>query len=288
MKEWCSHMSNSDRDILTHHYTPCLTLIRATYPQLTQSERIVADYILQNPGSVLRYSIAEVGKQSGVGLATVNRLCAKLNYRSYSDMKIALAIELLSPDNSTPDPVSPDDDAAALLQKITNIAIQNLRDTAALLDPTALAQATELVAIAERVECYATGGLSGPIAHMTQNRLLNLGITCSAYTDPHQQVVSAGLLSSNDVALGLSHSGESPFVAQSLEAARKVGAKTLCVTSSPLSSVARSADHILLIAKRETIVGSDQVTSRMSMLGVLETLYAAVALQKYRQQLVSE
>ena len=108
------HMSNSDWNTLTRHYTPCLTLIRAIYPQLTQSERIVADYILQNPGSVLRYSIAEVGKQSGVGLATVNRLCTKLNYRSYSDMKIALAIELLNPDNTVPDPVSPDDDAATL------------------------------------------------------------------------------------------------------------------------------------------------------------------------------
>jgi RpiR family carbohydrate utilization transcriptional regulator len=278
-------MTNSDRNSLTSHYTPCLTLIRAIYSQLTQSERIVADYILENPGSVLRYSIAEVGKQSGVGLATVNRLCTKLNYRSYSDMKIALAIELLNPDNTVPDPVSPDDDAATLLQKITNIAIQNLRDTAALLDPAALAQATEIIASAQRVECYATGGLSGPIAHMTQHRLLNLGIMCSAYSNPQQQVISAKLLSPNDVALGLSHSGESPFVAEALQIAREVGAKTVCITSSPLSTVAHASDLILLIAKRETIVGSDQVTSRMSMLGVLETLYASVALQKYHQQL---
>ena len=277
-------MSKSDPSTLADHYTPCLTLIRAVYPQLTQSERNVADFILEEPSKVLRLSIVEVGKQSGVGLATVNRLCNKLNYRNYSDMKIALAIELLSPDYSSPDPVTPDDDASTLLQKVVSIGVQNLRDTAALLNPNTLAEATEIIANAEHVECYATGGLSGPIAHMTQYRLLNLGIPCSVHTHPHQQVVSAGLLGPKDVALGLSHSGESPPVAQALEAAREAHAQTLCVTSSPYSSVASVADLILLIAKRETFVGSDQVTSRVSMLGVLDALYASVALQKYRQQ----
>lgn len=281
-------MTSSDSTSLKPHYTPCMTLIRGVYPQLTQSERTVADFILENPGKVLRYSIAEIGKQSGVGLATVNRLCTKLNYRSYSDMKIALAIELLSPDYSVPDPVQPTDDAATLLQKIMSIGVQNLKDTAALLDPAALTEATGMIANAERVECYATGGLSGPIAHMTQHRLLNLGIACTAFNDPHQQVVSAALLGAHDVAIGLSHSGESEYVAQALQTAREAGARTLCVTSSPHSSVGRSADLILLIANRETFVWSDQVTSRMSMLGVLDTLYAAVALHKYRQQLDSD
>lgn len=265
-------------------YSPCLALIRASYASLTEAERRVADFVLTHPGHVLSFSIAEVAQRSGVGLATVTRLSTKLGYRSFSDMKIGLAVEQLSPNHAAPEPIRDQDEPSVVLKKVIDFGIQNLRDTAALINPDMLTRAANAVAHAERVECYATGGLSGPIAHMMQHRLLILGISCGTVTEPQQQVMSAELLRSHAVALGLSHSGESVYVASALSVARKSGAVTICVTSAPHSSVARAADICLLTGTQEVTLWSDQVTSRLPMLSVLDALYAAVALIKHRHR----
>lgn len=266
--------------VAKEHYAPCLALIRSAYTALTEAERRVADYILANPGYVLAASIADVAQHSNVGLGTVNRLSGKLGYRSYTDLKIALAVELLSPHHDLSEPINPADDAATIFQKVIQIGVQNLHDTASLIDPLAFLEAARLLVNARRVEVYATGGLSGPIARITEYRLLLLGVACTARTDFHLDAAAA-LLGEQDVVVGLSNSGDSRPVSAALEVARAAGVRTIGVTGTRDSAVARAADVCLLVANRETIVASDQVTSRIAMLSVLDALYAVIALQKY-------
>lgn len=271
---------NPGAQVAKNQYAPCLALIRSAYPNLTEAERRVADYILENPGYVLAASIANVARRGNVGLGTVNRLSNKLGYRSYTDLKIALAVELLSPNHDLSEPIQPGDDATAIFQKVIKIGVQNLHDTASLLDPVAFLNAARLITGARRVEVYATGGLSGPIAQITQYRLLLLGVACTARTDYHLDAAAA-LLREGDVVLGLSNSGDSRPVAAALEIAREAGTTTICITGTRDSVVANAADVCLLVANRETIVASDQVTSRIAMLSVLDALYAVIALHKY-------
>lgn len=190
-------MADSRSDgILTveQKYAPCLARISSYYAMLTEAERRVAHYILENPGYVLASSIAGVARESNVGLGTVNRFSNKLGYHSYNDLKIALAVELLSPQYEYVEPITTNDDAGTILQKVIKIGIQNLHDLSNLIDTNLFAEAAALLSTAPRIEVYATGGLSGSIAQMTQYRLLMLGIPCTAITDPQQQVISAGLL----------------------------------------------------------------------------------------------
>jgi DNA-binding MurR/RpiR family transcriptional regulator len=267
---------------VAQRYAPCLVRLRAVYPQLTLAERRVSDHLFGNPARVVQLSIAQLARDRQVGVATIARLCAKLGYAGFPEMKTALAVELLSPDYSAPDPIQRDDDASSVARKVLDIGAQTLKDTLALLDPAELGRAADAIVRSTRVECYATGGMTGPIAQIAQHRLLMAGIAATAILDQAQQVASADLLRDGAVAIGLSNSGESKPVAAALSIAREMGATAVCITSVPDSTIARAATIRLLTATRETWFWSDPVASRVPMLGMVDALYACVALLQDR------
>jgi DNA-binding MurR/RpiR family transcriptional regulator len=278
----------SQPDAGEKHTIPCRVRIRSCYSQLTDSEQQVADYVLANSGRVLTLSISEVAQNSGVGLGTVNRFCVRLGYRGYPDFKLALGVELLSPQPSILEPIDTHDPVPTIFEKTLRYAMQSLQDTTTLLDVAALERAAHAVAHARRVEFYAAGGLSAPIAMLAQFRFMNLGIPSAVFTEMTQQTIAAGLLGSEDIAIGLSNSGESEPTARALHTARQSGVLTIGITSVPDSPLVRASDIVLLTAAQEQFAWTDTVTSRIPMLGVIEALYASVALIKHRQQLNTE
>ncbi len=180
-------------------YAPCLTRLRGQYAALTEAERRVADYLFAHAGEAVNGSISETARASGVGASTLTRLSTKLGYAGYSEMKIALAVELLNPNYGSPALVREEDGTEAVIRKVLDFGVQSLKDTAAVLDHAAMDRAAELLCGCHRVECYGNGPLTGPLAEIAQHRLLVIGIPCAAFTRG-EQPASASLLAPGDVA----------------------------------------------------------------------------------------
>jgi DNA-binding MurR/RpiR family transcriptional regulator len=257
-------------------------MLRGLYPVLTESEKRVADRILEDPSLCLHSSIAVVAERCGVGVSTISRLSAKLGYESFPDMKLALAIDLLNPDRGAVEPVNESDDAKTVASKVLRAAARNFEDTADLLDPVAVEQAANAILNAHRIEIYAVGILMGSIAHHAEGRLRLLQIPCSAVTEQWEHGVCAALLGAGDVAIGLSYSGDTEAIADALRVAGANGAATIAITKAQRSLVAEAAQHRLYVAAQEEGRWGDFVTSRMSMLGVIESLYALALLMHSR------
>lgn len=265
-------------------HSPCLATLRGAYPALTEAERRVADFVLNDPDLALHSSITQVAQASGVGLSTVSRLSTKLGYAGFPDMKIALAVELLNPDHGMPEPVGAGDDAAMVARKVLRYGAQNLLDTAALLDPGELERAARAVAQARRVELYAVGIVSGAIARSADARIRLLQTPCAAVIDQYEHERAAALLGPGDVAVGISYSGDTEEVVRALRIAREVGATTICLTKGSRSPLAEQADLRLLVASHDAGRWGNQAASRVAMLGVVEALYAVAVLVKHRQE----
>lgn len=269
---------------IARQYAPCLTQLQAIYPNLPGAERRLADFILANPSLVLRSSVTALAQRSSVGIGTVARLCSKLGYGGFPDMKIALAVELLSPASSTPEPLRTTDPIEVVLQKVLHIGAQSLLDTVAAVDPAAMANAAGALMDAHRVEIYAAGALSGGIAQIARRRLLTLGLPCAICTQEPDHVLTAALLEHGDVALGLSNSGEAPPVVGALRVAKERGVYTIGITSAPQSSLAKEAEVVLHCAFRENWFQGDAAASRIGMLGVVDALYASALLITHRER----
>ena len=57
----------------------------------SESEKSIAQYILQNSEEVLNLSTIELAKKTYTSPATITRLCQKLDFKGYNDFKISLS-----------------------------------------------------------------------------------------------------------------------------------------------------------------------------------------------------
>ncbi len=83
-------------------------------------------------------------------------------------------------------------------------------------------------------------------------------------------------VSAGDVAVGITASGRTPYVAGALRAARSAGALTALVSSNPAATVAGLADHFVLIdTGPEAIAGSTRLKAATAQKMVLNALSTA-------------
>jgi len=149
------------------------------------------------------------------------------------------------------------------------------------LDLEALNQAVEAICAARQVDVYAVGG-SGIAARELHFRCMQLGITANAYLDAQMQIMSASVLTPQDVGIGISHSGLHRHTAEALRLARASGATTIGLTSYPNSPVAAEAD-IVLYTSTWGSPSQDSPSVRNAQLAVVDVIYEAMLLEGREQ-----
>jgi len=152
------------------------------------------------------------------------------------------------------------------------------------LDDGMLARAAKAMQIATKVDIYGIGG-SSAIAFDAYHKLHRIGVNCVALSDSELMATSAVLLSSEDAALGISHTGSSRDVVEALRLAKESKATTMCITHNATSPITKVSDITLFTAARETAFSSDAMTSRLAQMSIVDTLYLAVALSQYDRSL---
>jgi DNA-binding MurR/RpiR family transcriptional regulator len=252
----------------------CTLLIRSAYPSLSRSEQKVAKYILGQPEEVIYLSITEVADAAGVGEATISRLCQRLNFRGFQDLKLALAQELVP---SMLEDIGPpgEGELPTLTREVAQRSTRVIQETALLLDMEEVDKAINLLIGARKIDCYGVGA-SGLTALIAEHKFLRMGRLCNAFTDPHVQTMSAALLTLRDVVLIFSHSGSTKDIMASLMEAKEHGASSICVTSVARSPIARASDVVLLAATGETTLVTT-LHSSIAQLFVLEVLVEGCA-----------
>ncbi|MET7392087.1 MurR/RpiR family transcriptional regulator [Dactylosporangium sp. NPDC005572] len=259
-----------------------LARVRAGLPELTGALQRVAELILADPAAAARSTIVELAERSGTSPATVTRFCRALGFVGYADLRLAIAGETGRAARTggwTMDigrEIQPTDPLERVLGQIMAADTQAMHDTAALLDLSEVERAAEAIARANRVDIYGASG-SALVGGEMQFCLHRIGIAAWAWTDVHNGLASAALLQAGDVALGVSHSGQTRETIEMIAEASSRGATTIALTSFPRSPLAEVADIVLLTATQATTFRPDALSARHPQLVVLDLLYIAVA-----------
>jgi DNA-binding MurR/RpiR family transcriptional regulator len=111
-------------------------------------------------------------------------------------------------------------------------------------------------------------------------RLLRSGLRCSYAYDSHMQAIHAALLAPDDVALGISHSGESQDTLDCLELAGQSGASTVGITSFSQSRLVQLCDLYLMTSTKKNYWMSEAIPSRIAQLALCDALCVAITRQK--------
>jgi DNA-binding MurR/RpiR family transcriptional regulator len=258
--------------------------IRGLLPVLSPAQRQVADEVLRDPAAAASSTIGELATRCGTSLPSVTRFCLALGLSGYAELRLALAAESgrtsASWELGTGGEVGADDSLGDVLRTLLQADTRALQDTVSELDVRALGQAVRAVSDARRIDLYAVGG-SATVAEDLRLRLHRIGRGANSWSDVHNALTSATLLGAGDVAIGLSHSGETVEVLEPLAQARKQGARTIAITNYPRSPLAREADVVLVTAARDVTFRSGGLAGRHAQMIVLDALYIGVAQRDY-------
>jgi DNA-binding MurR/RpiR family transcriptional regulator len=260
------------------------TRIHGLLPSLSPAQRQVADEVLRDPAAAASSTIGELAARCGTSLPSVTRFCLALGLSGYAELRLALAAESgrssASWELGTGGEVGADDSLDDVLRTLLRADTRALEDTVAELDVRALGQAVRAVSDARRIDLYAVGG-SATVAEDLRLRLHRIGRSANCWSDVHNALTSAALLGAGDVAIGLSHSGETVEVLEPLTRARGQGARTVAITNYPRSPVARQADVVLITAARDVTFRTGGLSGRHAQMIVLDALYIGVAQRDY-------
>ncbi|MQA25527.1 MAG: SIS domain-containing protein [Micromonosporaceae bacterium] len=265
----------------TSEPTGLIVQIGGLLPSLSPAEQRVARQVMADPAQAARRTITELATEAGTSEATVIRFCRSVGLEGYPQLRIRLAAEAARraepPDSRVVGGDIPP--GADMTQIIATIAFNDSRaveDTAEQLDATTCENVVNLLVRAGRVDVFGVGA-SGFVAADFQQKLHRIGRTAFYWQDVHTALSSASLLSKGDVAIGISHTGNTAETVDVLKQARDRGATTVALTNFPRSAITDVADLVLTTAARETTYRAGATSSRLAQLTVVDCLFVGVA-----------
>jgi DNA-binding MurR/RpiR family transcriptional regulator len=275
---------SSDADILVR--------IRGALPALRPAERRVAETVLADPAAAAELSISALARQCATSESTVMRLCRSLGLERFPELRLALARAASRDEARFGDgaeisgDISPTDSLADVVRKIGFSDARAIEDTTSTLDIEALSQAADAVNGARRIDIYGIGA-SGFVCQDLHQKLHRIGLLAFAWPDPHAALTSAALLTDQDVALGISHTGTTIDTIDPLRLAASRGATTIAITNFASSPITEYAGLVLTTAARETTFRSGATASRIAQLAVVDCLFVAVAQRSYDRTMLA-
>jgi RpiR family carbohydrate utilization transcriptional regulator len=256
-----------------------LTTVRTKYNTLSKTQKVIADFILQNASRIPLLSITEVARACDTSETTVMRFLKKLDYNSYQVFRVNIAQETTDdPSTSINDELSRRDTLETIKHKIISHTQTAIHDIDVLLPEKILTRAVEAIRSAGRLLIYGVGA-SGAIALDAYHKFGGIGLDVCTYPDPHLMNITCSHAAPDDLMLAISHTGESNEVLHAVRIARERGVTVIGLTSFANSTLAKLADLYLLSSTNDKKYHSEAMASRIVQLTIVDILYTATFMQ---------
>ena len=255
-----------------------ISIVRDAYPNLSKSDKNIADFLLEKPDQFIRTSVKEVSAVTGVSDAIVVRFGRNLGCDGFKDLKIILAqhlaVEQAHKDAAAGKVLTP---SGSFEQQIYHSALTVLDHAVQNVKPDIIDKAATIISQSGRVFIYGTGGSSGVLATELHNRLFRLNIMTTAFTDDYLQRMSASTLTSGDSILVISSTGRPRSLQESVEIAQHYGAKYVAITDKG-SMLAAQADVCIHVELSQSGVLHNQPNPmRFAQLFIIDCLSYRIA-----------
>lgn len=258
--------------------------VRSIYDSLSNAEKKVADYFLNNIENVFNKPIAQLAEEAGVSKVAWVRFCKDIGFDGLKDLKKALFSQMREKvDAPVADPFSDVRDVAdtkSLIDGIKHNSIRAIQETAELLDPDSLEEAAKALLNAKSVRIFGVGA-SGMVGQDLHSKLMRINKNTYFAPDHHNQLTYAASMTSQDVAVLISTSGTTSEILEILSLVRRCGAHSIALTKYSKTPLAMNADTVLYISTPEITMRSGAMSSRLAQLMMIDCLFTAVAHMDY-------
>lgn len=262
---------------------------------LNPALRSIAEYILEYPAQCKSMVIKDLALVCNVSESTVTRFVREIGHKNFQALKIDLAEALsmgselnIPEENHVYENIKKNDSMKNILDKVVYRNIQTLMDTKQILN---LEKVKKAVAFIEKanVLIFCCMGSSSIAAEEASSRFIRAGKKCLLYRDGSMQLMTAAIVDAKDVLIGISNSGKTTQVVNSLKLAQANGAKTIGITAFEDSSIVKYSDVVLFTPTKlptfESGLNWEVTTSKIAQILVIDMLYACFATKNFDQSI---
>ena len=247
-------------------------VICSSYDSFFDSEKKIANCIMERKREVVDMTVAELAQASGASDASVSRFCRRCGFKGFHQLKMTLARELSEESQASVGNDISRRDIGQSLQNILANKTEEIRQTVAMMDPENLDRILDIIQKARMVQLVAVGNTI-PVALDAAFKFNQLGIPAATGTILETQTAYAFNLGKKDVIIAISNSGVSRRLIRILEGASGNGVTVISITNNPESPVAKLSDYHITTATREKLLREDFLFSRVPGTMVIEFLY---------------
>ena len=260
-----------------------LDLINKHYSALRKSEKRVAQFIREHTEEAVMLSLQGVAASCSTSDATVLRFCRSLGFFGYSDFKTALVTDLLHRGRKPAGQVKKNSDDEAKKEAFLQAFQSQLQTALRHCNYKELRHIAAKTARAKKILLVGLGGSAG-IAQILCDALGSLGVYSTFLNDPSMIRNLAPTLSSRDLFIGISHSGETDEVVKAAVIANECGAATVAITNQSPSPLEEEAQYTIvsgiplgLTSAPNNFMGAYSCQARMAQLALLEMMLYELA-----------
>lgn len=252
--------------------------IEANYENLTPLEKNIADFFIRKP-SCSDLSAKSVAKQLYVSEASLSRFAQKCGYTGYREFLIYYKNGDVAAQHSP---------SSGHMNNVLHTYQELLNKSYPLIDEEQIQRIARTLAEKKHIYVYGRGS-SGLVAMEMRIRFMRIGLNIEAITDSHIMQMNSVLLNPDCAVIGISVSGKTEEVMQSLAAAERCGAFTLLMTAHVKPEFRKYCNEILLFSVKEYLENSKVISPQFPILVMVDVLFSELmSLDRLRRESLHE
>lgn len=232
--------------------------IEENYMIFSKTEKLIADYLLQETTKLKNISIHRLSELITVSPSSITRFCKKIGCQSFSNLKM----ELNQVEHN--EKFTRFEASKTIFNKISDYYNHVICRTAESLSEEEINYFIDEIIAAERIIFYGVSS-SGLTAKEMAIRLTRMGFHASSESDSHMMMINSTIVNKNTLIIAISNYGETKEIIDAITIAKNNQAKVIAVTSIHKSSIEEVADRTLFVHNTKFINQNQFINSQFSI-----------------------
>lgn len=256
-----------------------LDKIFSVYDDLFEAEKKIASFVMNYQNEVIEMTVSSLANASGASEATIIRFCKKCGFKGFHDLKLNLAKQMMTSNETTTSNELDPNNLKQSLQNILANKVDEITQTISMMDEKVIRSVLDLMNKA-RVIQFAAVGNTIPVSLDAAYKFNQIGLTSMATPIHETQLALTYTLGADDLIVVISNSGASKDLITLLEVGNQKNIKSVAITNHDNSPIAELATYHITTATRERLFFNEYCFSRVSAITVIEALFLLLTAEK--------
>lgn len=247
---------------------------------LTQVESEIVTYLLDHLEEVSNMNIQQLADAIPVSKSAIHRLCKKLKFQGFNDMKVQIAkdsCELYHEESmiNVNYPFQKEDDVRHIAYKMIELYNLTIKDTFEVLNYKDIEKVVDLIVQSSVIDIY-THSHNLNAAENFQDKMLTIGKMVNVPKTKYKQRLSVLASDASHLAIILSYIGKATFINQIIRELYEKNIKIILISQIGRNYYPQYITYSLGISDKENMQERiSQFSSHIAMQYMLDVIYSA-------------